>query len=356
MKKIFLCISLLLLFCGCGKYNKEDIIKNFKNKINDCNGYLLKGNLEIYRNEDLYTYDIESAYSKKDKFKVSLINQTNNHEQLILKNDDGVYVITPSLNKSFKFQSEWPYNNSQIYLLQPIISDLENDKSVKLKKEKDNYILTFKANYINDKSLTNQKIYLDKNLNLKKVEVIDDNDDVIMRYTINKIDMNYKFSKSYFNLDTYYKDISDKNNSNDDAIDKAKNKDKNNLNDKKDNENNLNQTSKTDISNDVLYPMYVPVDTYLKSQDVLATDAGNRTILTFTGENSFTFVQSPINSSTSGYIQGDPYLIYDTVGVITDNSVSWISQNKEYYLTSDTTNVDELLLVAKSLSVTEIGK
>ena len=56
------------------------------------------------------------AYLKKDKFRVGLTNKTNNHEQIILKNDDGVYVITPSLNKSFKFQSDWPYNNSQIYL------------------------------------------------------------------------------------------------------------------------------------------------------------------------------------------------------------------------------------------------
>ena len=60
----------------------------------------------------------------KDKFKVSLINNSTNHEQVILRNDDGVFVLTPSLNKSFKFQSDWPYNNSQIYLLGSIIDDL----------------------------------------------------------------------------------------------------------------------------------------------------------------------------------------------------------------------------------------
>jgi len=50
---------------------------------------------------------------KVDKFeivinslRVSLKNKTNNHEQIILKNSDGVYVLTPSLNKSFKFQSD----------------------------------------------------------------------------------------------------------------------------------------------------------------------------------------------------------------------------------------------------------
>ena len=36
-----------------------------------------------------------------------------------------VRVLTPSLNKSFKFQSDWPYNNSQVYLLQTLLSDIQ---------------------------------------------------------------------------------------------------------------------------------------------------------------------------------------------------------------------------------------
>ena len=56
------------------------------------------------------------------------------------------------------------------------------------------------------------------------------------------------------------------------------------------------------------------------------------------------------------YVYGDPYLISDTVGVVNDHSVSWISNDKEYYLTSDTVTSSELLLIAESLSVTEVGK
>ena len=36
-----------------------------------------------------------------------------------------VRVLTPTLNKSFKFQSDWPYNNSQVYLLQTLLSDIQ---------------------------------------------------------------------------------------------------------------------------------------------------------------------------------------------------------------------------------------
>ena len=106
----------MLCLVGCGNTN-SNAIEELENKINELDGYNMTGTLEIYRNEDKYTYDVDSSYSKSDLYKVTLVNKNNNHEQIILKNEDGVYVITPSLNKSFKFQSEWPYNNSQIYLL-----------------------------------------------------------------------------------------------------------------------------------------------------------------------------------------------------------------------------------------------
>ena len=35
--------------------------------------------------------------------------------------------MTPSLNKSFKFQSDWPYNSSQAYIMSSILKDLEDD-------------------------------------------------------------------------------------------------------------------------------------------------------------------------------------------------------------------------------------
>ena len=103
--------------------------------------------------------------------------------------------------------------------------------------------------------------------------------------------------------------------------------------------------------------MYVPTDTYLTSQDVVSTDSGERVILTFSGESNFTLVQENIKESDSiNYVYGDPYLILDTVGSITDYSVSWISNGVEYYVMSDTMSVDELMTVAQSITVQTVGK
>ena len=121
--KVFFFISIFLLV-GCSAKSSDNILDKLEKKIENVNSYYLEGIMEIMNNEDTYTYDVKVSYQKDDYYRIELINTMNNHEQVILRNDDGVYVVTPSLNKSFKFQSDWPYNNSQVYLLNSILEDL----------------------------------------------------------------------------------------------------------------------------------------------------------------------------------------------------------------------------------------
>lgn len=362
MRKIFVFLGVLLLVCGCGKYDDKDLIKDLSKKIDNSNAYHMIGTLEIYRNEEKYTYDVDSSYKKDDLFKVNLVNQNNNHEQIILKNAQGVYVITPSLNKSFKFQSDWPYNNSQIYLLQPIITDLNNDNKRTFEKLDNGYVLTSKVNYSSERDFNIQKIYLDKDKNITKVEVLDNYNNVKMCLTVTDIDFKAKFDNNYFDANKYIKQPTQKENSinTDKKEETSENKKQQG---EKQNESNSEQTEQqtadatTSKIEDIVYPMYLPIDTQLSGQDVIETSNGERVILTFTGESPFTVVQETLSDETAiNYIYGDPYLILDTVGSITDYSVSWISNGVEYSVMSDTMEIDELLTVAQSISVKVVGK
>ena len=162
MKKIFLCLSLicLILLTGCGKKCEKDILKDFQNKVMNSDAYYLTGKMELVNNEDVFNYNISVSYKKEDYYKIELVNAINDHKQIILRNDDGVFVITPSLNKSFKFQSDWPYNNSQVYLLSSLLDDISNDENRKYEEIDDSYIFTSAVNYPNNEKLVNQKVYL----------------------------------------------------------------------------------------------------------------------------------------------------------------------------------------------------
>ena len=95
MKKIgIFLIVILLVMTGCGKKDKASIINDFKSKVNKSKSYEITGTMDIINDEDVFKYDINAKYLHKDidYYKVSLVNQTNNHEQIILKNEEGVYV------------------------------------------------------------------------------------------------------------------------------------------------------------------------------------------------------------------------------------------------------------------------
>ena len=179
MKKILLILISVFFIGGCGKANKENLVDKFKNEVESAKSYYVESNMELYNNEDVFKYDLKVYYMDDDYFKVNMVNTNNNHEQVILRNSDAVYVITPSLNKSYKFQSDWPYNSSQSYILNSLIKDIENDKNLEFKTLDNGYSLKVKVDYPNNPDMSYEMIKFDKNKNLKNVEVYS-KDDILM--------------------------------------------------------------------------------------------------------------------------------------------------------------------------------
>lgn len=334
MKKMFLvgmCILSIFLFCGCGKKTEKDILKELTKKIENSKGYHIVGELEIINSEYVYDYDVDVAYKDGDFFRVSLKNKTNNHEQIILKNKEGVYVLTPSLNKSFKFQSDWPYNNSQSYLFQTLLKDIKNDEDKLFESNDNEYIYITSVNYSNNKDLKKQKIYIDKDINITRVEVLTESDEVKMKMNFNNVDMDAKFDDDYFELKQNM------------TVSTAK----------------IDETKTTSKIQDIIYPMYIPANTYLTGQNVVNKDDGERVILTFSGEKPFIFVQETIsyeNEMSTIPVYGEPLILTDTIGALSDNSASWVSNNVEYYIVSDSLSQEELVSVVQSVSVMPVSK
>ena len=138
IKKAVVIILSVFLLTGCMN-NTKDMMKSFKDYNSKKNSYELTGEMVIVSNEDEFTYNIKVGVDNNTNYKVSLINTINNHEQVILKNSEGVYVVTPNLNKSFKFMSEWPSNSSQAYLIESLVNDINTDSKSTIKETNSGY-------------------------------------------------------------------------------------------------------------------------------------------------------------------------------------------------------------------------
>ena len=378
LKKIIgLTLAILLLVTGCGEKSGEDVVKSVSDKVSEASSYNLKGNMEIYADEETFTYSIEVDFLKDNFYKVKMVNQTNNHEQIILRNSDAVYVITPSLNKSFKFQSEWPENSSQAYILASILSDINNDSNKTIEEVDGSYVVKSVVNYPNNPDLTYQKTTMDKDGNLKKNEIYNNKDELKMKVTFTSIDYKASLKEDDFLLEEYITN---------DTEDNTETKEENNTENKKETneteeqkkENQTEEKKETDCEGDackqeetdngacegdacteetgsienILYPLYVPSNTYLSSSDKVDTDVGDRIILTFAGDKNFVLVEEAATVAEEFEIipvYGDPLIVNATIGALGANSLSWTKDNISYYLTGTDLSTEELLTIGESI-------
>lgn len=322
MKKYLIVLLGVLCLFGCGKADQSNVKDEFVKNISKKNSYLVKGTMNIISNEDTFSYNITVAKSN-DNYRVNLVNTINNHEQVILRSNNEVYVVTPSLNKSFKFQSEWPDNGSQAYLLNSLVNDINNDSESKAEADGDGFVISSKVNYPNNANLVSEKIYLDKKSNLKKVEVLDKDGKVKITVNYTSIDFKPTFKDDYFKLES--------------LIDEECCKDK--------------ETSA--LMDDIVYPLYLPSNTYLSTKDTVNTESGNRVILTFTGDSPFTLIEEKAVANSEFEIipvYGEPLMLSETMGALSSNSLYFTSNNVDFYLSSDKLSGNELLTIAESIT------
>ena len=321
MKKYIVLLLLVVFLAGCSNESKS-VKDNFVSKMEKKDVYLMKGTMSITSNEDTFAYNIVAARNKED-YRVNLVNQINNHEQVILKSGEDVYVVTPSLSKSFKFQSEWPSNGSQGYLIDSLVTDIKNDAEATEEKTDDGYVITTKVNYPNNASLVKEKIYLNKDEDITKVLVIDANDNVKITVNYSSVDFKPTFKDDYFKLESLIDD------------------------------NCCKEEQSSKEIDDIVYPLYLPSNTYLNSKDVVKTDEGNRVILTFTGDSPFTLVEevaAPSDEFEIIPVFGEPMLLSQTMGALSNNSLYWTSNNIDFYISSSKLSSTQLLTIAESVS------
>jgi hypothetical protein len=87
------------------------------------------------------------------------------------------------------------------------------------------------------------------------------------------------------------------------------------------------------------------------------TDNGERVILTFNGEKNFVLIEEKSVLSDKFEVipvYGDPLMLNDTIGALSSNSLSWTSNNVDYYLASNDLSTSEILSIAGSMSVSNI--
>ncbi|WP_210237262.1 LolA family protein [Alteribacter natronophilus] len=399
MKKI---VSLLMLaafamvLSACGEKSQEDVIEALDKSLDGLTGYKANASMTLQTGKEPQTYEVEVWYQQPAFYRVALSNAESDQSQIILRNDEGVFVLTPALNKSFRFQSDWPENNSQVYLYESLVNDILMDPERTFTATDDHYVFQTNTNYTN-KNLNQQEIMLDKkSLTPSSVRIMDVDLETLVEVNFSDFELNTAFEEGDFDMDRNMtaaqltgdvpvmggdaedivegllgeEDEADADAETDGQTEGTEEVDGADVSEDADDVSGeeaaggVTEEEAPEAGDDsftVFFPMYAPQGTAFAESRELETDNGKRVILSYEGDQPFTLVQQQsraVTASTPVHISdGSPVELGFTVGAISregdTTTVSWSYQGTDFFLASKHLSDEEMMSVARSVYGTE---
>lgn len=194
-------LVLMLALAACGTKDASTVVKDLNGALDNLESYQSSGRMELQTGEQSMQYSVEVWYQKPHYYRIALTNASKDVTQIVLRNDEGVFVLTPHLNKMFRFQSDWPDRSGQVYLFQSLVQSIVADENRQFTADKDAYVFDVAANYQNAAMLARQKIWLNKKSYApERVEVMDSNAQVLVKLEFDKFDFGKKFDKDSFDM------------------------------------------------------------------------------------------------------------------------------------------------------------
>lgn len=330
-------VSFTFVLTACGEKTQEDVINDLDKMLDELTGYKAEAEMTLQTGEEPQKYNVEVWYKQPSYYRVALSSNEDEPSQIILRNDDGVFVLTPALNKSFRFQSEWPENNSQVYLYDSLINDILMDPERSFSANDEHYVFQTNTNYTN-KNLNQQEIMLNKkDLTPASVKIMDVDLKVLVQLDFTSFEMNATFGEGDFDMDR-------------------------NMNAAHLNVPTMAEGEEgEEESFTVFYPMNDPQGTSFDRATEVETSNGKRVILTYEGEKPFTIVQQRsrvVEASTPVSISnGQPVDLGFTIGTMMKDgdtkSISWTYQGTDFILASQYLDENEIMSIARSVYGTE---
>ncbi|WP_339168972.1 DUF4367 domain-containing protein [Paenibacillus sp. FSL R5-0341] len=204
MRRISWMLAMVLvlsaLLAACGKKDAAAVVKDLNEVVGEMESYQGAGVMTLHTGDTPQQYKVEVWHQKPSYYRIALTNAKKDVTQIVLRNDEGVFVLTPSQNKSFRFQSNWPDNQGQVYLYETLIRSITGDTTRQFADEKESYVFDVAANY-NTHALVRQKIWLNKSdYAPKQVEVSDSNANVVVDVKFDSFKFGAAFEKDAFDM------------------------------------------------------------------------------------------------------------------------------------------------------------
>ena len=328
IKKIItgLLILGLIVLAGFKIFSKgENVNKRLETLGDNLTCYHTEATMEIETKDEVRTFFVTVDYKldeDKDLFRISLLDKNINQEQIMLRNKDGVYVLTPKLNQVYEFKGEYPLNSPKPYLYHSLVQAFK-EKDTSVENLNDGYLITYDCEYENSPSWKKQEVKLSSELKPVWINIYDENNNAVVEITFSKVDFASTYSTDYFDV------------------------------------NKNMETSRNEVisSSEVIELPYLPevsVSSTLKEQTEATINGETIYILTYEGSKEFTITQRLLEESEEMItleVSGSIVELPLGIGYFNNQNLLFIHNGVEYRIYSDSLSVSEMIEVLDSLDV-----
>jgi outer membrane lipoprotein-sorting protein len=354
MRRIPLIAAAIALFAavlsGCGSRDAGSIVKDLDKVASKMESYQASGIMTLHTGQQPLDYNVEVWYQKPNYYRIALTNAKRDITQIVLRNDEGVFVLTPKLGKSYRFQSDWPDNQGQVYLYQTLVQSIVLDDSRKFTTDKDAYVFDVMASNYQNGSFARQKIWLaKKDFAPRHVEVMDTNANLMVEVKFDKFDFGKKFDKSAFdvqkNLGQAPGSASSGTNGGEPSAGNASGGSGSSGGD----QDAMAPQGSDDFA--VVEPE-VPEGVVLKDQSDVQLGERHGVLLRYTGAYDFSLLESASKDEAVSLTQGIVLDLGFTVGLLSGDetkSLTWSYEGVDYQLTTIDLPQEEMVKIAQSI-------
>lgn len=315
---------------GCGLAPSE---KSVTNKLAthaqqlDQQSYKSTAMMTVQMDNTSQSYYVETWYQSPDVYRIALGDQNKQIHQIIIHNDNGMFVVSPSLGKVFRFNGNWAQNQGHIYLYDQLLQQIIDGKEVSMTKKNGIYQFELPVTSTNDIVKT-QRIQIDaKTLNPKQVQLLDAKKTEIVTLTFQSFTTGTKFQKSDFDPQSIL------------AADKS--------------------AKETMASADESFGYITPDALYGDKLQETLQPSNTDIIMRFTGGKAFTLQEMRPQSGVAGMANASLVDLFGVPAVLSGTSnvhdLTWLNNGVEFSMTSAALSPDEMENIAIS-TMGQVGK
>lgn len=320
----------LAMVVGCGAPSQDAMVGKLKSETQtlEQQNYTSTAMMTVQTDSSSQTYYIQTYYEGPNQYRIDLGDSNKNVNQIIVKNPNGMYIVSPSLQKVFRFNGDWAQNQGHIYLydqiLQQVIASAGNKQS-KMTQSDGSYTFEIPITPAND-VVAKETVQIDsKTLQPTKVVLYDKNNTAVVLVNFTSFKTGVKFQSA--NFDPY--------------------------------KLAANSAAKTAAGAPSEFGYILPTTTFHDKLDVAEPVAQDNYLLRYTGAKGFTLSEFRPGAGADGLPAANLVDLYGVPALATTagktQQLTWLRNGVEFSLTSGQLTGDQLATIAIS-TFGQIGK